>query len=86
MRVFRSISRFLRGALAPPKSLMALARGPRPKSDLPTSKLYVLQVDFEVSQDALEALQKQLDAIRQNYGLDFMILEPGFKLRRFDDY
>jgi hypothetical protein len=69
-----------------PKSLFELAKEPRPKSILPTSKLYVVEVDFEVSPDALDSLQKQLGTIREKYGLDFMILEPGFKLKRFDDF
>ncbi len=69
-----------------PKSLFALAREPRPKSPLPTSKLYVIEADFEISPDAYDALQAHLDLLRAKYGLDFMILEPGFKLKRFDDY
>jgi len=24
--------------------------------------------------------------VREKYDLDFLILEPGFKLKRFDDY
>jgi hypothetical protein len=24
--------------------------------------------------------------VREKYGLDFLMLEPGFKLKRFDDY
>ena len=73
-----------RGAV--PKSLFALAREPRPKSKLPTSKLYVIEADFEISPDSYDALQAHLDLLRAKYGLDFMILEPGFKLKRFDDY
>jgi hypothetical protein len=69
-----------------PKSLFDLAKEPRSKSVLPTSKLYVVEVDFEVGSDALDSLQAQLSAIREKYGLDFMILEPGFKLKRFDDF
>jgi hypothetical protein len=69
-----------------PKSLFDLANEPRAKSVLPTSKLYVVEVDFEVSSDALDSLQSQLTTIREKYGLDFMILEPGFKLKRFDDF
>ena len=69
-----------------PKSLFDLAKEPRVKSALPTSKLYVVEVDFEVAPDALDSLQAQLGAIRGKYGLDFMILEPGFKLKRFDDF
>ena len=69
-----------------PKSLFEMARAPRPKSVLPTSKLYVIEADFEIQPDTYESLQGMLGEIREKYGLDFMILEPGFKLRRFDDY
>jgi hypothetical protein len=51
-----------------------------------TSKLYVIETDFEVSPDAYNNLQAMLDEVREKYGLDFLILEPGFKLKRFDDY
>ena len=71
---------------ATPKSLFDLAREPRPKSKLPTSKLYVIEADFEISPDEYDSLQTMLGEIREKYDLDFMILEPGFKLKRFDDY
>ena len=92
MRIIRRMLRFLHDFArdcwhsAGPKSLFDLAREPRPRSLLPTSKLYVVQVDFEVSPVAHGSLQLQLADLREKYGLDFMILEPGFKLRRFDDY
>ena len=69
-----------------PRSLFDLAREPRPKSKLPTSKLYVIEADFEISPDEYDSLQAMLGEVREKYGLDFMILEPGFKLKRFDDY
>ena len=69
-----------------PKSLLTLAKEPRPKSPLPTSMLYVIEADFEITPDAYDALQAHLDMLRAKYNLDFMILEPGFKLKRFDDY
>jgi hypothetical protein len=83
-RLLRSVPDFWRGTA--PKSLFDLAREPRPKSKLPTSKLYVIEADFEISPDAYDGLQTHLDLLREKYGLDFMILEPGFKLKRFDDY
>jgi len=69
-----------------PKSLLELAKEPRPQSTLPTSKLYVIETDFEVSPDAYNNLQAMLDEVREKFGLEFMILEPGFKLKRFDDF
>ena len=82
------IARFVRPALRDdgPKSFMALAKEPRPKSKLPTAKLYVIETDFEVSPESYSSLQAMLDEVREKYGLDFLILEPGFKLKRFDDY
>jgi hypothetical protein len=87
----RIVSLLLRLLCAPwcgdgPKSLLELAREPRPKSILPTSKLYVIETDFEVSPDAYNNMQAMLDEVREKFGLEFMILEPGFKLKRFDDY
>jgi hypothetical protein len=83
-RMLRFLGKFCRGS--GPKSLFDLAREPRPKSKLPTSKLYVIEADFEIQPDTYDSLQAMLGGIREKYGLDFMILEPGFKLKRFDDY
>ena len=69
-----------------PKSLMTLAKEPRPKSTLPTAKLYVIETDFEITPDSYNNLQAMLDVVREKYGLDFLILESGCKLKRFDDY
>jgi hypothetical protein len=82
------IGRIVRPSLrdSGPKSFMTLASEPRPKSKLPTSKLYIIQTDFEISPDSYNNLQAMLDEVREKYGLDFLILEPGFKLKRFDDY
>jgi hypothetical protein len=71
---------------AGPKSLMALANEPRSRSKLKTSSLYIIQTDFEVTPESYTNLQTMLDEVRDKYGLDFLILEPGFKLKRFDDY
>jgi hypothetical protein len=71
---------------AGPKSFMALAKEPRTRSKLKTSGLYIIQTDFEVSPESYTNLQAMLDEVREKYGLDFLILEPGFKLKRFDDY
>ena len=71
---------------AGPKSFMALAKEPRTRSKLKTSSLYIIQTDFEVSPESYTNLQAMLDEVREKYGLDFLILEPGFKVKRFDDY
>ena len=77
-RVFRSIS-----GDDVPRSFMTLARERRKPS---TSRLYIVETDFAVSEDAYEKIQTHLDELRGKYGLDFLLLEPGFKLKRFDDY
>jgi hypothetical protein len=69
-----------------PKGFMALAKEPRTRSKLKTSGLYIVETDFEVSPESYTNLQAMLDEVREKYGLDFLILEPGFKLKRFDDY
>ena len=88
MRAVRRILRSLRDSWrgTAPRSLFDLARQPRPKSVLPTSKLYVIEADFEIHPDTYDSLQAMLGEIREKYGLDFMILEPGIKLKRLDDY
>ncbi len=88
MRIVRRIIGLLRDSWrgTAPKSLFDLARELRPKSGLSTSKLYVIEADFEIQPDTYDSLQAMLGEIREKYGLDFMILEPGFKLKRFDDY
>jgi hypothetical protein len=88
MRAARWVLRFLRDSWrgAGPQSLFDLAQEPRPRSILPTSKLYVIEADFEIHPDTYNSLQTMLGEMREKYGLDFMVLEPGFKLKRFDDY
>ena len=81
MSVLERIRKFLRPR--GPETLMSLARRRRMPS---TSRLYIVETDFAVSEDAYEKIQAHLDELRQKYGLDFLLLEPGFKLKRFDDY
>lgn len=83
-RVFQALRESWPGGL--PKSLLMLAKERRSRTKLKTSNLYVIEADFEVSPDAYDHLQAHLDVIREKYGLDFLIVEPGFKLKRFDDF
>jgi hypothetical protein len=69
-----------------PKSFLTLAKERRQRSKLSTGNLYIIETDFEISPDSYNNLQAMLDEIRAKYNLDFLILEPGFKLKRFDDY
>jgi hypothetical protein len=51
-----------------------------------TSRLYVITVSAQLSKKGSEELADMIEPIRQKYGVDFIVLEPGFSLRRFDDY
>lgn len=53
----------------------------------PTSKLYILEVNFQLRPDseAVKSLEEQREYLLDKYGIDLMVLEPGFKLKRFDE-
>ena len=51
----------------------------------PTSRLYVLRVDFPLNAESKQAIEKGLQEVREKYRLDFIVLEPGISLSRFDD-
>ena len=63
-----------------PLSLFA----PKPKAP-GLSKLYVLRVDFKMSEEYAKKMDAALDPLRAKYGLDFIVLEPGMNVARFDD-
>lgn len=50
-----------------------------------TDKLYILAVDFPVKPEVAAAINEALEPYRQKYGLDFLVLEPGMRLSRFDE-
>lgn len=80
-RRLRAIARLWRYE-APPS---ILAAPPKPPSA--TDRLYLLRVDFPVSKDpeVKAAIDASFDRLREKYGLDFLVLEPGMTLSRFDD-
>ena len=49
------------------------------------SRLYILRVDFPVDEIQAGKIDAALDAHREKYGIDFIVLEPGMTLTRFDD-
>lgn len=57
----------------------------RPPAQASTANLYILQVDFPVSPEKRLKIGQSLDELREKYGIDFVLLEPGIKLSRFDD-
>lgn len=57
---------------------------PKPKAP-GLEKLYVLRVDFKMSPEAAKNMDASLQPLRDKYGLDFIVLEPGMNVARFDD-
>lgn len=51
----------------------------------PTAKIYVVTTDFPVTQETVMKFEQMFAPIREKYGLDFIVLEPGLTLKRFDD-
>lgn len=75
-----ALRKWLASFNAAPLSLFA----PRPK--IPgLEKLYVLRVDFKISPENEVKMNDGLNPLREKYGLDFIILEPGMTIERFDD-
>lgn len=68
-----------------PRSLFARMRDRR-RGPASTSSLYVVEVGFELSPAKRAEYDEVLDGLKKKYGLDFFIVEPGFKFKRFDDF
>lgn len=49
------------------------------------SRLYVLYVDHPVSKEQAEKMDVAFDSLRKKYDIDFVVLEPGMRLSRFED-
>lgn len=47
--------------------------------------LYVVRTDFELKPEMRRLFSESLQPLRDRYGLDFIVLEPGIKLQRFDE-
>lgn len=69
---------------ARPQTLMMLAEESR-KTFASTEKLYVLRVDFPLKPETSKAIQEGLQPLRDKYDLDFLVLEPGITVKRFND-
>lgn len=84
MVVLFILKRFWEWLRPVPSSLMMLVRQRRPpKGKL--SNLYVLQVNFEVTSEHAQKLAAAFEPHSKKYGLDFIVLEPGMTLKRFDE-
>jgi len=68
------------------ETLFSLMRRTR-KKHADSSKLYVLEVGFELKpeSEAAKSLEEQREYLLQKYGIDLLVVEPGFKLKRWDD-
>ena len=67
------------------ETLISLIRRPKPRTP-GTEKLYVVSVNFPMDKEFDKKFDEALDVLRQKYGLDFLILEPGVNLKRFDEF
>ena len=88
MKTIKRAFSFLRGMFAEqgPETLVSMMKESDKKAPVsPTDKLYIIEVDFCMSDDAALKLDGYLEPLRQKFGLDFFVQEPGYKLRRFDD-
>lgn len=68
-----------------PESLFGLIRTHKRPSQPGLTKLYILQTDFPVGLEARRNIEASLAPIKEKYGIDFLVLEPGINLKRFDD-
>jgi len=67
------------------QQLLSIANPPkRPRAR--TSNLYVIEVDFPVTAELASKIDQALQPLREKYGLDFLVLEPGMKMKRWDDF
>lgn len=69
-----------------PETLFGLMKRRRKKRS-PLSSLYIMEVNFEIRPDseAEKALKEQRAYLFEKYGIDLFIVEPGYKLKRFED-
>lgn len=66
-------------------SIVNARRSMRSSRPCDLSRLYVMHVDYEVTERQAVQLDAVLEPLRQKYGIDFLVLEPGNKLSRFED-
>lgn len=69
------------------ETLRSLSRRSRPKFS-PTSKLWVLEVNFKLNPDseAGQSIAVQREYLLEKYGIDLLVMEPGYRLKRFDEF
>jgi hypothetical protein len=59
--------------------------GARRKKPARLDSLYLLEIDHEISEEYEQQLSANLDRIREKFGIDFLVIERGLKLKRFTD-
>jgi hypothetical protein len=67
-----------------PRPIQSLFARPQ-RGNGKTSNLYIVRVDFPLKPEMEDRLQRNLDVLRERYGIDFLVLEPGIRLSRFDE-
>lgn len=65
-----------------PQSFDMIAQQRRPA---PINKLYVLRIPHAASPEYINHLSNSLDKLKAKYGIDFLVIEPGLSISRFDD-
>jgi hypothetical protein len=72
-------------AVGAPRSLFMRIRALRPARPKNTQSLYVVMVDFPMDPQKRAEYDKALEPIAQKYGLDFFIVEPGVRVKPFNE-
>lgn len=83
MIFWKRFTTWFRGPL--PETLFSLARRKRSSPPPSTASLYVLRVDFPLKADMRDSIQHSLQPLKDKFGIDFLLLEPGISVKRFDD-
>lgn len=65
------------------RAFLNLVADPKPPAS--TNRLYVIHVDFAMDAKAIDELDALMAHYRNKFGLDFIVLEPGIKLSKFDN-
>lgn len=69
-----------------PETLMSLIDAKHPHKIEGTERLWVIQVNFPMDEMLAKKYDERLEPLREKYGLDFFVIEPGVNLKRFDDF
>ncbi len=86
MQKLKSLSRRFRAFLrSKPETLMSLIRASRPPKLPGLERLYVVEVIAPMDVEREKEFDAQLARISDKYGLDFLLTDPGVRIKRFND-